>query len=409
MPEGFNLLESQKKPSEALSEKGFDLSVPQVETPTSSLQIANSNEEIIENIVKQATDTKDTESKILDELEQMDSRLLVDLPVSVNDVRRTKLAKGFFYFCFTLAVLVGSTFYATSNNLFGLGSVNFVSESKSKLVALQTESVINNYLITSVLLDKLALQSSSLNYAMNYESNSKVATVKTEMVDTITKIKKNINLVALELAANPEIESELLIKLADVKADFAEKKKAEKDPARIQNYQSLEGLYVSATKLSRNKDLRPLLLKTDVTKLDNQKLLSFALEILALTEQNNVTKIALVELNRNQWTVILSELEKIIQEYDKDFSIFESNQSSMVTLTSYSFNSDTDAITVNGEIQTDDSRLFSLIADLTDSLENSPLFKDLDINSFSKTIVPDTGLYTSSLALNFSIDNPNQQ
>ncbi len=409
MPEGFNLMQSQKEPNTALSEKGFDLSVPQVEKPISSLQINNTNEELIDNIVKQATDTKGTEARILDELEQMDAKLVLSMPVSVNDLKKTKLAKAFFYFCITLALLVGGGYFAISNNILGLGAANFVFESKAKLVGLQTEKVINHYLSSSILLDELALQSSNLNYALNFETESKANVHKAEIVSNLNKLKLALNQASLDIANSPEIENELVIKFADFKLELANKKQSEKDSNRIKTYQSLESLYSSATKISRNKELKPLLLKQNLTKLDNKQVLAFAASVLAITNQNNITKIALVELNKNKWTQILSELEKIIQEYDKDFSIFESTETSMITLTSYSFNSDSDAITVNGEIQTDDSKLFSIIANLTDSLEDSPLFKNLNIDSFSKSVVPDTGLYTSSIALNFSIDNPYQQ
>ena len=69
---------------------------------------------------------------------------------------------------------------------------------------------------------------------------------------------------------------------------------------------------------------------------------------------------------------------------------------------SYKFDSETGRISMSGATKTSDSKTFSFIAKLIESVERSPKFKDIDFRSFTKS-KDEKGDFSSSINLDFSI------
>ena len=70
----------------------------------------------------------------------------------------------------------------------------------------------------------------------------------------------------------------------------------------------------------------------------------------------------------------------------------------------YRFDAKTGRISITGVTRTSDSKTFSFISKLVDSIEKSPYFKDIDFRSFSKSR-DDSCDYSSSINLEFSLQN----
>jgi hypothetical protein len=403
-----NLYTSNTANSDAnnLAKAGFDLSVSQNTEPKSSLEIAQKGELIIENIVQQATNTKESEDRILDELEQMDASLEVTLPVSANSVSSSKSAKAVFIVAMIFTFLSASYYFGIANTLFGLGSINYVSASQQKLVELQTEKTLNHYILVAISLDELAIRVSNFNASLlNNQSSSKLLKQKTAIVDSYSKIKNNLDSATKEVATSPSILTLLSEKVETEKSKYANLALKEEDELKKTTFHSLSKLYFSTQKVISNPDLRKNLIDINIQNLSDLELIELSNKTLGALTYNPIAQVASVELNRINWTTIFSELETVIQEFDPQFDVFTSSQDYTISLSSYGFNTESKTVTVSGEVRTKDSKTFTLITNIVDALETSDVFSNLSYTTFSKSLEAETEVFTSSLSLNFQLEN----
>jgi hypothetical protein len=93
-----------------------------------------------------------------------------------------------------------------------------------------------------------------------------------------------------------------------------------------------------------------------------------------------------------------------VSKYDPAFNIFQNSSNYIVAFNNYTLNSDSRQVNVSGEVKTRDSRTFTLIANLIDSLEDSPLFTNLNYTTFAKSYDQEGSIYSSSLNLSFQLE-----
>lgn len=388
-----------------LQKVGFDLNVEQNQQAKSSLSMATQQDEIIENIVKQATNTQETEKAILQDLEQMDASLELALPVQSKEQTTQKAAKMFFVFSAIIAAIALVYYVGTSQELVAFSKIDYVTESQKKLVSVQTDKVLNHYLLAAIAYDDLAVKASKFNYAYKYESPARINQTQQDLLQVMTTINQNLTAAAKDQAANPDILTELNLKLVDERKKFLDLANKEDDPVKKSSFESLSQLYLSASKLSRNQQVRQVLAQTESVTQDPTELLAVTEQALALNDTNPVAKVALVELSRTNWTDIFDEIQTITEKFDPNFNVFKNSEEYMVAFTNYTFNSDSGTVGVTGEVKTGDSKTFTLIADLMDALEASPKFKDLRYTTFTKNYSEDGSAYTSTLNLNFLLES----
>lgn len=399
------LLYSSENSSPDLAKVGFDIPVEQKSQAKSTLQIAEGGDDVIENIVKQATNTEQSEQRILDDLAQMDSKFELDLPVSSDSLAPVKFAKTIFTLALLITFLSSVYYFGSQNNLFGLGKVNYVSQSQQKLVNLQTEKTLNHYVLVSIAIDDLSVRTSGLNAAVISGNTTEAKKHKAASIQLLSAIKSNLNAATAEIAKDSNIPVSLADKVELERKKYADLASAENDELKKNAFKNLEKVYFSAQQIFTTPDLRIMLVDADFESFSDKQLLALNRNILALFNQNSLSQVAVVEVDRINWTAVFNELEKVIQEFDANFDIFTSSPDYTISLSSYSLNSSTQTFTVNGEVKTTDSRTFTLIANIVDALEASNMFSDLNYTTFSKSFEEEGDSYSSNLTLNFKLEN----
>jgi len=118
---------------------------------------------------------------------------------------------------------------------------------------------------------------------------------------------------------------------------------------------------------------------------------------------NDYVSIGYKQAKRINWSQVISEIEKVTQTVDENFSLDGSINENGVTYTSFSFNAEDSRINVAGQTRTSNERTFTLIADLTDAVENSPRFMNADTRTYSKQQDEGDG-FRSSIRLDFNLE-----
>jgi hypothetical protein len=406
-PQGSSLYSSdqQKVTANDLKKAGFDLLVDQNEGEKTAVQMVNNPDELIENIVRQTTDTKQDEANILSELEQMDTNLELDLPATSNSLATQKLAKIFFLVSFGIAVLALLFFSGAANRFLAFTNIDFVSESQSRLNQTQTEKVTNHYLLASIALDDLAINSSKFNHYLVNQELLDASRKRQDVSEQLVNIRNNLTEATRQTSENPDIASLVISRLNDQRTNYLDQASKATVPEQASAFKTLSEIYYGAARLYTNTTVRPLLLGKEFEELSDSELLAISEKVLFETSNNAIAKVALVELSRTRWTEIFNELQSIIEQFDPAFNVFLNNNDYIVSLSNYTLNSTQGTISISGEVRTEDSRTFTLIADLMDSLEESPLFSNLSYRTFSKSFQENGESYRSNLNLSFNLES----
>lgn len=397
--------EQQKISAQDLKNAGFDLLVSQDQAEKSALQIANNPDELIENIVRQTTDTGQDEAKILSELEQMDTKLELDIPASSDNLQAQKLAKMFFLVSIAIAILAFLFFSGAANRFLAFTNIDFISESQSRLNQTQSNKVINHYLLASVALDDLAVNASRYNHLLMTGQLLDASRKRQDIEEQLANIRENLVEAARQKADNPDISSIVITRLNDQRTNFLTQSDAAEDSDQALQLKTLAEVYFGAARLYTNTTVRPLLAGKDFAEISDAELLALSEKVLFETSNNAIAKVALVELSRTRWTEIFNELQSVISNFDPDFNVFQNTDNYIISLSNYTFNSTQGTINISGEVRTDDSRTFTLIADLMDALEESPLFSNLSYTTFSKSFQENGESYRSNLNLSFNLES----
>ena len=109
-----------------------------------------------------------------------------------------------------------------------------------------------------------------------------------------------------------------------------------------------------------------------------------------------------IKEGRIQWSDMMNEIELRTIAVDNHYSEDFYNELGGIRCNSYDFDSVNRKITVVGETKRFDTRNFSMIADLIDELNRSPILDNGEMRSFSKSGSFDDG-YTATLKLTLDI------
>ncbi len=106
---------------------------------------------------------------------------------------------------------------------------------------------------------------------------------------------------------------------------------------------------------------------------------------------------------RIKWTDIIDGIEKVTKNVDPLFATKLLNQNvGEIFYSSYNFDRAQNLITVVGETISDDGTNFSVSANLIDAFENSPLFENVQMSTFTKS-KSDENSYKGVLSLDLSL------
>ncbi|MFA5842093.1 MAG: hypothetical protein WC882_00210 [Candidatus Gracilibacteria bacterium] len=299
-------------------------------------------------------------------------------------------------------------------NLFGVLGKNPVTRLADLTTSVQEEqTTINLYtlLVAKFSLDDFIVTADTYLYkASEYNSeytssNTKaelaveLAALKTQIQTSLSTVKTNllkpVYPKALALSAGD------LLGLEDLYSTLLQERIINEEESLFATGAADETLSIEldnlegASLLFSNKDLKQKLkaldLETELTDDVIQSLFSMATQV----STNEFAIILNIKSARVNWTELLTEVTSVTKEVDPLYATaLESN----ITYSGISFDAADQTLSLRGTTLTDDTKNFSLISDLVDEFEKSPLFANASNRSFSKSGEEDEG-YNASFSI----------
>lgn len=291
-----------------------------------------------------------------------------------------------------LLLLVGS--YVTTTASFDVAGLNQTLASENsldELMTAQAELNADNYLVAYYYLDSFAYMADSYLYKTSqYESNYTASNTKTTLEADLSELSSDM-VVALEMAqdrlnqgvspkgitVDSELSTDVLFKEATMNYLEAEisalSSGASSSDADVQL--KISGMN-GALSLLKNSAFVKEVLSADMASVAE------IVDGLSDITQDNFTVISKIKSDRQKWSEIIQEIQTITKKVDP---LYGSSVASDISYSAYGFDTLNKTISLQGSAITDDSRNFTLIVNLIDALEQSPLFMNVDERSFSKS------------------------
>lgn len=163
--------------------------------------------------------------------------------------------------------------------------------------------------------------------------------------------------------------------------------------------------YIQTIALVQNDNLRKLITSTDIKALDDEALNKTIKQINELVI-NDLTIIQKIKMDRIRWSDVIKEIETRTIAVDKYYNNNYYEDYGGIRYTNYDFDSKTKKVTISGDTKRLDTTNFTVIANLIDELNRSPIFKDTEMRSFSKTGSIEEG-FTATLRLALTLNTEN--
>lgn len=374
------------------------------------INVKSSEPALIENIV--STETR-KEERILEEAPEIDVSLMQEVaPPKSLLLLVLKISFGIFVALF-LASFVFFTSQLSTTFDFALSSLevsnisNDLAASNSEILRLKTDMNLYAYLKIKAYLDEFSFYGDS--YIQNYEiANSQTASEreKTDAVTTIKALKDYLKESFSSVKAKFALDFTAPLKSVDssdedLKAKFEEQltialtKKAEDlvnstDLQAVRDYKN----YNQTLNLVGNTALKDLVVATDFDALSDKDLYKLIKKINSLIV-NDLSIIQAIKDARIKWSDVINEIKLRTKAVDTYYSDNFYNELGGIRYTSYDFDSVASTITITGETKRFDTANFTMISNLIDELNRSPLFENAGMNSFSKSGTIDAGYLAS--------------
>lgn len=382
--------------------------------------------DLLKNIV--STETGTNNAPILGDAPELDTSLLYDVkPQQSVLLISLKVLFGVLFFsslaslAFFTSQLTHTFDFATSN--FNLPNVSAdLASTNTQIIGLQTDLNMSRLEEIKGSLDKFSydgdqfLQQFEISNSGTSSAQEKVdaktamaearAAMKTSFIEARDKISKDFiaPLIDINFATVPQLQSLYEDKLRALITDKLTVLSGGKDDSTKADYRNLQ----QTLKLIGNTELKNTLIQTDFDSLKDQELYDLVKKVNSLIS-NDMTSVQVIKAKRIKWSDIIDEIDLRTKEVDKNYSLkfYNSPGGSGIRYNSYDFDSSTGKISINGETKSLEPSNFTMIANLIDQLNQSTIFMNAEMRSFSKSGSLDEGyLATLRLALDLR-NNPN--
>lgn len=157
--------------------------------------------------------------------------------------------------------------------------------------------------------------------------------------------------------------------------------KAAAPPEVVREFQHIESTRAYLTKAPR---FRAILNTFEGNDVGDETLAELA-ELINTTGKHPFAIVAQAKIGRLPWTKIIREIDRITQNVDPLYGRGALGDLGGIRYTGYTFDGITKKLSLSGKTKTVDSKNFTLVSNLIDAFEKSPLFRDVTMRSFSKT------------------------
>ncbi len=336
--------------------------------------------DVVNSVMKKAS----PKESILGPRPKTDSLGIVEKPIAFGN--------SFLKLVIFLWVVLLAGSYFTLGASFDLGGLNqslAEEENLTDIKQAQAKLNANNYLVAYYYLDSFAYMADSYLYKKaQYESDYTSSNKKTELEDDLVQLEDDLML-ALQMAQAGLSES-VSPKGVDVKTDIssdvvfkeATSSYLEAEIAKLQENAEDSDVKIEiaglngALALIKNGAFVKEILSADINSVQE------IVNGLSNITEDDFTLISKIKSNRQIWSDIIQEIETITKKVDP---LYGTSVQGDINYSSFTFNSGTKTVLIQGKTLTDDTRNFTLIANLTDTLEQSPLFMNVQERSFSKS------------------------
>lgn len=384
----------------------------------------NENSQFVDSIV--ANETKEGEENILGAAPEVDMTLLEDAepPKSIlltvlKIIFTVLVVAGIGAMLFFNTQLTKSLEFATSA-LEIPSIVDEVAASNEEIVTLQTDVNFYRYLQIKGYIDRISYFGDifSQNYkvlASPTATNLDKGIAKSAMDKARAEISLAVGSLTDEYAkgffvpvVDLEFEEETALKVL-FEERLREKLSAKaglllssEDVEAMRDYKN----FVHTVKLVGNDKLKNTILAADFSAMEDNELNNFIKNVNALII-NDVSIIQEIKEKRIKWSDVINEIDLRTIAVDSYYSDDFYDELGGIRYSSYDFDSENRRISIVGETKRFDTTNFTMIANLIDEINNSPLFEGASMRSFSKSGSLSEG-YTATLKLVVNIEDPDQ-
>lgn len=154
-------------------------------------------------------------------------------------------------------------------------------------------------------------------------------------------------------------------------------------------------------RLVENRSFRSTILSQDLEKISEK---DFSAMLAKIREEgtDELSSIDKIRRKRLDWARVIQDVHAVVSKTDPYYGRGFFQTVGGFLFASYQFDSKSGRISISGLTKQSDSKIFSMIANLVDSIEKSKAFRDIDFRSFAKSR-DENGDFASSLALEFSL------
>lgn len=376
--------------------------------------------EMIKNIV--TTETSKGDKRILEEAPTIDFSLIQDIVPP-----KSPLLLGLkSFFLFLILASFGSFVFFTTQLTDNLSFLNtaFDIPNPAKNLTLSNAQIINDqtelnkyrYIQLKAYLDEFSF------YGDSYLKSYDVFTSQTSTNAEKAKAMEEISYLKGYIQSSLEETKKILLK--DFTAPVFSKEYETDDSLRIMFEAKLKATlensasafssegtldakreyknYVHTMNLIGNKDLKDMILSSDFAALDEEGINAFIKNLNSLVV-NDLSTIQTIKENRIRWSDIMNEIYLKTLAVDSYYSGNYYDTLGGIRYSSYDFDSDKKTISIVGDTKRFDTTNFTTIVTLIEKLNESDLFENAEMRSFSKSGSLDTG-YTASLRLNLGLE-----
>lgn len=382
----------------------------------------SSNDVVFQSLIK--TDMKATEKKksILGDLPKIDTSLFIDQEYHL----KKRLSVVRFVFALMLVVFFGMyVFFASQLNpdfdLFGQNVARTLDGKNAQLKTLQTDVNLSRIESTRILLANFAVSADNFlqkfseyraaqTDAKKAEISADLDAIRQGMVEPFEKARGKMlarNWITIfRTAAVSDSEAEREFDEALRERLRSERKKQLEDSQKTEQTALKEQL---KQEMAQNFELLQLvgnvpmktLLRTDIRSLNHEELKDFVGKFSG-AYASRLGLIYQIKEKRVPWARTIREISVRTKNVDPLFRTGFFAKLGGILYNAFDFEGNSGRIGLTGQAKSDDGSNFSILANLIDELEGSPVFKEVDMRSFSKR-QSDGGGYEGSFKIDFKL------
>lgn len=373
-------------------------------------QAGPGKDDVMESVLK--TEEPEKKKPLLGPLPKIDTSLFID--EEYRATRRLSFARGAFATAVMIALFVFGYFYAQLTpdfNYLGTNAAQTLIDKTNDLVNIQTRLNANRHRIVKAKLDNFTYYADEFlkkhNELIGTKDEYRKQELDSELAALQERLKKDFDAIKANLSEVNYVaiyrDEEVTPEEASGEFNALLREHFEKEKAEAAKKESV----IAKTEIKELNEIISLIGNEEFEEIfDKYDFGGAANENISLiTSINNVTRNELSILHaltdkKISWADIIREIERITRDVDRFYGSGYFEDIGGIAYTAYDFDAATNRISITGETKRDDATNFTLIANLIDKFEASPIFKDINMRSFTKSGSLEAG-YTATLKLDF--------